>query len=102
MNTAIQFRARLPIHEPLMNRARRLFAPLAFAGLARGAPCQEAAVAISNAYYPDQRNAGSALSKLGMQVGGDTVGNVLKEFWPDLQHKFGGKPRNQLTAGDQR
>ena len=49
------------------------------------------AVAISNAYYPDQRSAGSALSNLVMQVGVDTVGNVLKEFWPDLRHKFSKK-----------
>jgi len=46
------------------------------------------AVAISNAYYPDQRSAGSAVSKLALQVGVDAVGNVLKEFWPDLQRKF--------------
>src|ERR1017187_9395384 len=47
------------------------------------------AVAISNAYYPDQRSAGSALSKLAMQIGVDATGNVLKEFWPDLRRKFG-------------
>ncbi len=46
------------------------------------------AVAISNAYYPDQRNASSALSKLAMQIGVDATGNVLKEFWPDLRRKF--------------
>src|SRR5271157_1119244 len=60
------------------------------------------AVAISNAYYPDQRSASSALSKLAMQIGVDAVGNVLKEFWPDLRHKFGKKPPNQLTAGGKR
>src|SRR5271169_2116085 len=38
-------------------------------------------VAISNAYYPDSRSAGSLMSKLGMQIGLDAVGNVLKEFW---------------------
>jgi len=52
------------------------------------------AVAISNAYYPDQRAAGSALSKLAMQIGVDAVGNVLKEFWPDLQRKFSKRSRN--------
>ena len=46
------------------------------------------AVAISNAYYRDHRSAGSSMSKLGMQIGLDAVGNVLKEFWPDLQRKF--------------
>ena len=49
------------------------------------------AVAISNAYYPEQRSAGSAISKLAMQIGVDAVGNVLKEFWPDLRHKFSKK-----------
>jgi len=60
------------------------------------------AVAISNAYYPDQRSASSSISKLAMQVGLDAVGNVLKEFWPDLQRKFSRKSPNQLTAGGQR
>jgi hypothetical protein len=46
------------------------------------------AVAISEAYYPDNRTAGSAVGKLGMQVGVDMFGNVLKEFWPDLSRKF--------------
>ncbi len=47
-----------------------------------------AAVAISNAYYADNRTAGDAASKLGMQIGVDMAANVLKEFWPDLQRKF--------------
>jgi len=51
------------------------------------------AVAISNAYYRDQRDVGSAMSKLAMQIGVDAVGNILKEFWPDLQRKFGKKSR---------
>ena len=51
------------------------------------------AVAISNAYYRDQRSAGSAISKLGTQVSVDAFGNVLKEFWPDLLRKFSKKSR---------
>jgi hypothetical protein len=47
-----------------------------------------AAVAISNAYYPDNRTASSATSRLGMQLGVDMAANVLKEFWPDLERKF--------------
>jgi len=47
-----------------------------------------AAVAISNAYYVDNRDARDAVSKLGMQLGVDMAANVLKEFWPDLQRKF--------------
>src|SRR5579864_2272155 len=38
------------------------------------------AVAISNAYYQDNRDASSALVKLGAQVGVDMAANILKEF----------------------
>jgi hypothetical protein len=50
-----------------------------------------AAVAISMAYYPDNRDVSSAISKLGIQLGVDGASNILKEFWPDLQRKFFGK-----------
>lgn len=50
------------------------------------------AVAISNAYYPDNRNVGNGLTKLGIQVGIDMASNLLKEFWPDLDRKFSRKP----------
>jgi hypothetical protein len=43
------------------------------------------AVAISNAYYADNRTASDAVSKLGMQLGVDMAGNILKEFWPDFK-----------------
>ena len=46
------------------------------------------AVAISEAYYPNNRNAGDAVSKLGAQLAVDTASNILKEFWPDLSRKF--------------
>jgi hypothetical protein len=49
-----------------------------------------AAVAISNAYYANNRTANDAGSKLGLQIGVDMAGNILKEFWPDLARKFGG------------
>ena len=55
------------------------------------------AVAISNAYYRDQRGAGSSISKLTMQVGVDAAGNVLKEFWPDLLRKFSKNSRDQTA-----
>jgi hypothetical protein len=42
------------------------------------------AVAISNAYYPDDRTAGVAAQKWSVQIGLDMASNVLKEFWPDL------------------
>jgi hypothetical protein len=47
-----------------------------------------AAVAISNAYNPDTRNAGENLEKLGLQLGTDAISNVLKEFWPDVKRKL--------------
>ncbi|HUA83893.1 MAG TPA: hypothetical protein VMB85_08530 [Bryobacteraceae bacterium] len=52
-----------------------------------------AAVAISNAYYVDGRNASNNVSKLGMQIGVDTAANILKEFWPDLERTFRRKSR---------
>ncbi len=51
------------------------------------------AVAISNIYYADNRNAANAATKLGMQIGIDMASNVLKEFWPDLSGKFFRKHR---------
>lgn len=52
------------------------------------------AVAISNAYYPDNRNAHDAATKLGVQVGVDMFGNVLKEFWPDVEKKIARKRKS--------
>jgi hypothetical protein len=46
------------------------------------------AVAISTAYYRDNRDTGDAVTKLGMQVGVDIASNVIKEFWPDMLRKF--------------
>jgi hypothetical protein len=42
-------------------------------------------VAISNAYYPDNRNLLDNGTKLLMQVGTDALSQVLKEFWPDIK-----------------
>ena len=47
-----------------------------------------AAVAISQAYYPDNRTAHDAAGNLGVQLGVDMAANVLKEFWPEIQKKF--------------
>jgi hypothetical protein len=49
------------------------------------------AVAISTAYYANNRTASDAVSKLGIQIGVDMAANVLKEFWPELQRKFSRK-----------
>jgi hypothetical protein len=51
------------------------------------------AVAISNAYYPDNRSARSNAAKLGIQLGVDAISNVLKEFSPDLDRLFSHKKR---------
>jgi hypothetical protein len=57
-----------------------------------------AAVAISNAYYVNNRTAGDAVSKLGTQIGVDMAANILKEFWPDLHRKFHRKQRQEGNA----
>jgi hypothetical protein len=44
--------------------------------------------AIGNAYYPDDRGASPTLQRLLTFVGTDTVSQVLKEFWPDVKHKY--------------
>jgi hypothetical protein len=49
------------------------------------------AVAISNAYYVDNRDVSDAATKLGSQLGVDMAANILKEFWPDLHRKFSHK-----------
>jgi len=49
------------------------------------------AMAISTAYYPDNRTATNAVSKLSVQLG--AVANILKEFWPDINRKLS-KKRN--------
>jgi hypothetical protein len=51
------------------------------------------AVAISNAYNPDNRTASDAVAKLGVQLGIDMAGNILKEFAPDLYRRFHGKKK---------
>jgi hypothetical protein len=53
------------------------------------------AVAISNAYYPDNRTVSDGVSKLGLQLGVDMASNILKEFWPDFTRKFSRKHRNR-------
>jgi hypothetical protein len=51
------------------------------------------AVAISNAYYQDNRTASNGVSKLGIQLGVDMASNVLKEFWPEVERKLNRKHR---------
>ncbi|HTA44939.1 MAG TPA: hypothetical protein VK789_20965 [Bryobacteraceae bacterium] len=42
-----------------------------------------AAVAISMAYYPENRRVTDAVSKLGIQIAVDAAANLVKEFWPE-------------------
>jgi hypothetical protein len=49
------------------------------------------AVAISNAYYPDNRDVTDGVVKLGSQLGVDMASNILKEFSPDIYRKFSRK-----------
>lgn len=46
-----------------------------------------AAVAISMAYYPGNRDAFDAAEQLGIQVAVDTAVNVMKEFWPSRERR---------------
>jgi hypothetical protein len=46
------------------------------------------AVAIGNAYYPDNRTVSGNVSKLSLQIGVDVAANILKEFSPDLDRVF--------------
>jgi hypothetical protein len=49
------------------------------------------AVAVSNVYYKDGRDAGDNVQKLLIQCGTDALSNVLKEFWPDVKRHFSKK-----------
>jgi hypothetical protein len=51
------------------------------------------AVAISNAYYQDNRDAADAVTKLGTQIGVDMAANIFKEFSSDLNRKVFRKHR---------
>ena len=48
-----------------------------------------AAAGLSNLYYgPADRTVAGTMSRWGTQVMWDTVGNELKEFWPDIRAKL--------------
>jgi hypothetical protein len=57
-----------------------------------------AAVAISNAYYADNRTASNAATKLATQLGVDMASNILKEFYPDLARKLHRKHAKDVPA----
>ena len=56
------------------------------------------AVAISTIYYKDARTAHDAVSSLSLQIGVDMATNILKEFWPDFDHKFRRNHSDQADA----
>jgi hypothetical protein len=54
-------------------------------------------VAISQSYYPDNRDAGDAASMFAIQVADDMASNILKEFYPDLMRKLRRKHGSNST-----
>ena len=58
-----------------------------------------AAVAISQAYYPEGRTPGSAGGKLAVQVGVDMASNIMKEFYPDVVKLLRRKHGAQTNGG---
>jgi len=48
-----------------------------------------AAVALANTYHPDNRRGmGPACGRIAVSVGTDVGFDLLREFWPELVHKF--------------
>jgi len=46
-------------------------------------------IAVSNAYYPAaSRNGNVMLGRLGTSLMGGAVGNLMSEFWPDVQKRL--------------
>jgi hypothetical protein len=55
------------------------------------------AVAISNLYYTQDRQVVDNVQKLGLQLGTDAISNVMKEFWPDVKHKFFSRQKPEVS-----
>ncbi len=54
---------------------------------------------ISNVYYPSEdRGFGLTMSRAGTALGWGTLGNVLLEFWPDIDQRWFHKHSNQTTS----
>jgi hypothetical protein len=43
---------------------------------------------IANAYYPGERKLKDNFNRLSVQLGTDSISQVLKEFWPDIKKKW--------------
>ena len=50
-----------------------------------------ATVALSMVYYPENRDVGDAISQLGTQIAVDMALDIVKEFAPDMSHRFSRK-----------
>ena len=44
--------------------------------------------ALGNAYYPGERTLGDNIQRFSSQMALDAFSQVLKEFWPDIKHKY--------------
>lgn len=50
-------------------------------------------------YHPHERNLKGGLYQWGVTyIGSDLVGQILKEFWPDIKHKLFHKREEELSA----
>ena len=48
-----------------------------------------AGIGLSNLYYPSASRTGTVMvSRVGTSLTGDVMGNLMSEFWPDIQKKF--------------
>jgi hypothetical protein len=52
------------------------------------------------AYYSDDRNVPSFMQNWGTQIGTDAVSQVLKEFWPDIKHRYFSHNKAAATANN--
>jgi hypothetical protein len=44
---------------------------------------------LANAYYPDNyRTAGNTFSRFGYDMAGNAAGNLLRQYWPRINHKL--------------
>ncbi|HTX40724.1 MAG TPA: hypothetical protein VMD25_02760 [Acidobacteriaceae bacterium] len=50
-------------------------------------------------FVPSERTLGNTADTWGTQVGLDTITIVIKEFWPDVQHKLSHKSRQGSAGG---
>ena len=56
-----------------------------------------AASAIGLSYYPDDRDVPDYLQNWGIQLGTDAVSQLLKEFWPDVKHRWRKRTADENT-----